>query len=268
MSGNRRTALIIGGNDGIGKATAERFVRDGLAVVVFARREEACKAVAGELNQIGGGDCAAYVKGDITSEADLARAVETAVERFGRLDILVNVAAAQAAGTILEAGPEDYRHMLGTNIMGYGLAAKAAIPALLKSDCAAIVNVASLNGCIGVPNRTLYNCSKAAVIEMTQSMACDFPTIRVNSVSPGFTASESMLAGLSTTGIPPEECARLISAGTIMKRMAAPAEIAGVISFLAGPDASYITGQNIVADGGALCYGNYDYEMTKFLRNQ
>ena len=101
---------------------------------------------------------------------------------------------------------------------------------------------------------------------MTKSMACDFPSLRINCVSPGFTASESMIAGLAITGIAPEECAKLISAGTLMQRMARPAEIANVVAFLASSEASYITGQNIVADGGALCFGNYDYEMTKFLR--
>lgn len=267
MENRKRAALIVGASEGIGKAVAEKFVRDGMNVLVFSRRADVLKKVEDELKEISGDPyCASWAQGDITSEADLKAAVEKAVKLFGGLDVLVNVAAAQAAGTVMDVGPDDYALMFGVNVMGYGLAAKAAIPELLKSDSAAIVNVSSLNGNIGVPNRTLYNCTKAAVIEMTQSMACDFPSIRVNCVSPGFTASDSMIAGLAITGIAPEECAKLISAGTLMKRMAEPSEIANVIGFLASDAASYITGQNIVADGGALCFGNYDYEMTKFLR--
>ena len=267
MEAKKRVALIVGASEGIGKAVAEKFVMDGMNVVVFARRAELLKGVEDHLKEISGDPyCATWASGDITSESDLQAAVQKAVKIFGHLDVLVNVAAAQAAGTVMDVGPEDYAHMFGVNVMGYGLAVKAAIPELLKSESPAIVSVSSLNGNIGVPNRTLYNCTKAAVIEMTQSMACDFPSIRVNCVSPGFTASETMIAGLAITGIAPEECAKLISAGTLMKRMAEPKEIANVIAFLASDAASYITGQNIVADGGALCFGNYDYEMTKFLR--
>lgn len=263
MGSANKTALVIGGNDGIGKAVAERFVTEGIRVVIFARREEQCRSVVEMLNAIVvGSSAAAYVSGDITSEQDLKRAVEKAVERFGRLDILVNVAAAQSAGTVMDATVEDYRHMFGVNVMGYGLAAKAAIPQLLKSNSAAIINIASLNGCIGVANRTLYNCSKAAVIEMTKSIACDYPSIRVNSISPGFTASESMMLGLSSSGIDPQECADLMSSRILMKRMGKPGEIASVVNFLASDDASYITGENIIVDGGALCFGDFDSVLT------
>lgn len=267
MADRKRAALIVGASEGIGKAVAERFMKDGMNVIIFSRREAELRVLEEELKTLAGDPwCAALYQGDISREEDLQGAVAKAVKIFGGLDVLVNVAAAQAAGTVLDVGPDDYAHMFGVNVMGYGLAAKAAIPELLKSDNGAIVSIASLNGCTGVPNRTLYNCTKAAVIEMTKSMACDFPSLRINCVSPGFTASESMIAGLAITGIAPEECAKLISAGTLMQRMARPAEIANVVAFLASSEASYITGQNIVADGGALCFGNYDYEMTKFLR--
>ncbi|MCC8149974.1 MAG: SDR family oxidoreductase [Lachnospiraceae bacterium] len=262
-------ALVIGASEGIGRATAEKFVRNGMNVVVFSRRKEVCSAVAMELQQGSGRkECAISVAGSIDSEEDLQMAVKETIKTYGRLDVLVNVAAAQGAGTVMDAMPEDYEKMFRVNLMGYGLSAKAAIPELLKSEHPAIVNIASLNGCIGVPNRLIYNCTKAAVIEMTQCIACDFPSIRTNCISPGFTASESMMTGLSVTGIAPEQCEKLISSGTLMKRMAKPEEIANIVAFLASDEASYITGQNIIADGGALCFGNYDYEMTKFLREK
>lgn len=262
----KRVALITGANDGIGKATAEKLVSTGYGVVIFARREEACKKVTDDLNEKYAKDAASYYAGDITKPEDLKAAVDLALSKYSRLDVLINCAAMQGAGTVLDVEPEDYEKMFKTNVMGYGLAAKMAIPELLKTESPAIVNIASLNGCIGVAGRTLYNCTKAAIIEMTMSMACDFPAIRINAVSPGFTASESMMLGLGHSGFDAQMCADLISAGTLMKRMAKPSEIANVVAFLASEEASYITGHNLVADGGALCYGHYDHEMEKFMQ--
>jgi NAD(P)-dependent dehydrogenase (short-subunit alcohol dehydrogenase family) len=252
-----QVALLTGATDGIGKATAIRFVREGARVVFTGRSQAKGSRALQELAAAGGEGCAVFVQCDVTDEKAALLAVNTVLEKFGRLNILVNCAAAQAGGTVLDAKPEDYDHIFRTNVMGYGLSAKVAIPQLLKNPGSAIVNIASLNGNVGTVSRTLYNASKAAVIEMTRSMAIDFPTIRVNCVSPGFTRSDAMMAGLASTGLDPDECASLISRGVIMRRMATPDEIAAVILFLASSDASYITGENIMADGGALCFGNY-----------
>lgn len=261
----KRVVLITGGNDGIGKASAKKLAGQGYNVVVFGRREEACKKVAEEINAENGEGTAAYFAGDVSRTEDLKNAVEYVVSTFGQLDVLVNCAALQMAGTVLDMEESDYEKMFKVNVMGYGMACKYAIPELLKSEAPAIVNIASLNGNIGVAGRTLYNVTKAAVIEMTQSMACDFPAIRINCVSPGFTASESMMTGLEHSGFGAEKCAALISAGSLMKRMAQPSEIANAVAFLASSEASYITGHNMIVDGGLLCYGNYDQEMTRFL---
>ena len=253
-----KVVLLTGADAGIGRAAARRFAKEGAKVCVTGRREAAGAQVVEELTRLTGDrDGAMFVQGDVSIKADTVRMVEETVKKFCQLDILVNCAAAQAGGSVLEAEPEDYERLFGTNVMGYGLCAKAAIPYLLKSPGSAIVNIASLNGNIGTPNRMLYDASKAAVIEMTKCMAIDFPAIRVNCVSPGFTSSDAMMRGLSMTGLDPEECAALISKGTIMKRMASPDEIANVIVFLASDEASFITGSNIMVDGGALCYGNY-----------
>jgi NAD(P)-dependent dehydrogenase (short-subunit alcohol dehydrogenase family) len=121
---------------------------------------------------------------------------------------------------------------------------------MLKNGKGSIVNIASLNGLVGTSSRSIYNASKAAVIELSKSMAIDFPKIRVNAVAPGFTATEAMMKGLSSTGIPAEECARLISKNSIMHRMADPSEIANGILFLASDEASYVTAATLVIDGG------------------
>lgn len=253
-----KVVLLTGADAGIGRAAAHRFAREGAKVCVTGRRETAGSQVVEELARITGNrDNVMFVRGDVSIKADTVRMVDETIRRFGALDILVNCAAAQAGGSVLDAEPEDYEKLFGTNVMGYGLCAKAAIPHLLKSPGSAIVNIASLNGNIGTPNRMLYDATKAAVIEMTKCMAIDFPSIRVNCVSPGFTRSDAMMQGLAMTGLDAEECADLISRGTVMKRMASPDEIASVIVFLASDEASFITGTNIMADGGALCYGNY-----------
>jgi NAD(P)-dependent dehydrogenase (short-subunit alcohol dehydrogenase family) len=254
MSFSNKVALITGGNDGIGKATAIRFVREGAKVVLMARREEKGQEAVRELVEIGRDkNCALFVKGDVNSEEDAAYAVSRTIEQYGRLDILVNCAAIQGAGTVLDAKPEDYDRFFKTNIRGYGLCAKAAIPYLLLSEGGAIVNVGSLVGCVGTENRMLYDLSKAAVIHMTKCLACDYPTIRVNCVSPGFTASEAMLQGFAESGNDPEKMMARMSSMTLLNRMATPSEQANVIFFLASDEASYITGENIVVDGGVLC---------------
>lgn len=262
-----RVVLLTGATDGIGRAAARRFLREGAAVVITGRREEKGREAETELvASCGDPSRVLFVRGDVSVEADAVRFVEETVARFGRLDVLVNCAALQAGGTVLDAGPDDYARLFGVNVMGYGLCAKAAIPHLLRAPGAAIVNVASLNGNVGTGSRTLYNATKAAVVEMTQSMAIDFPTIRVNCVSPGFTASDAMMEGLSHTGLAPDEAGALISRGVVMKRMGTVDEIANVIHFLASDEASYMTGSNVLVDGGALCWGNYGAALEEALR--
>ena len=254
------SVLITGGTSGIGLASAVRFASEGANVLITGRRADVGQQAVQTIEERSGRPgCACYLQADLQNFEDSKRAVAAVVETWGHLDVLVNCGAKQLGGTIMDMEPEDYDAMFGTNVKGFGLACKAAIPELRKAPHPAIVNVASVNGNMGVAGRTLYGATKAAIILMSRAMAEDFAPIRVNSVSPGFTASPAMMAGMSkTTGIPPEECARLTSAGTSLKRMAAPEEQAAVITFLASTDASYVTGENIVVDGGALSVGRYD----------
>lgn len=262
-----RIALLVGATDGIGRAAAHRFAQEGASVAISGRRPVEGQQVVAEIHEITGRpDSALFVKGDVTVESDMVQVIEETVAKFGGLDILVNCAAKQGHGTILEATTEDYVAFFHTNVMGMGLSAKAAIPYLLKSRHGAIVNIASLVGNVGVGGRTLYCASKAAVIEMTKCMAIDFPSIRINCISPGFTSSRFMMAGLSRLGLDLEEAGRLLTSGVLMNRLATPEEIANVILFLASDEASYITGENIMVDGGALCYGNHAYKLVERMK--
>ena len=252
--------LVTGGTDGIGKATAKRFACEGAYVCITGRKEETGLKAVEEIKEASGrDDCVIFVSGDLQNPADTQKALDAVLEKWGKLDTLVNCGAKQIGGTIMDMNPEDYDVVFGTNVKGFGMACKICIPELYKSPNPSIINVASVNGNMGVAARTLYGASKAAIILMSKAMAQDFAPIRVNSISPGFTASSNMLAGMSkATGIAPEECAKLTSAGTALRRMADPSEQASVIAFLASKDASYVTGENIIVDGGALCVGRYD----------
>lgn len=257
------TVLLTGATDGIGKAAAKRFAMEGANICITGRREEIGKKAVEEITEAAGReDCVIYVKADIKKIEDTKNALDILLKKWGHLDVLVNCGAKQVGGTILEMEPEDYDEVFGTNVKGFGLSCKVCIPELYKSSHPSIINVASVNGNMGVAARTLYGASKAAVILMSKAMAQDFAPIRINSISPGFTASDAMLTNMSrVTGVSPEECARLTSAGTALHRMASPDEQAAVIAFLASEDASYVTGENIVVDGGALCVGRYDVAL-------
>lgn len=255
--------LLTGATDGIGKAAAKRFAMEGANVCVTGRREENGKKAVAEIEEAAGRPgCAVFVQADIKKMEDTQKALDTVLEKWGHLDVLCNCGAKQVGGTIMDMNPEDYDEVFGTNVKGFGLACKVCIPELFKSPNPSIINIASVNGNMGVAARTLYGASKAAIILMSKAMAEDFAPIRVNSISPGFTGSEAMLTNMSRiTGIPKEDCAALTSKGTALKRMARPEEQAAVIAFLASKDASYVTGENIVVDGGALCVGRYDVAL-------
>jgi meso-butanediol dehydrogenase / (S,S)-butanediol dehydrogenase / diacetyl reductase len=182
--------------------------------------------------------------------------LQKTVGAFGKLDILINNAAAQWMGTVLTAKSEDYDYLFSVNVKGYGMCAKYAIPYLRQSDDGVIVNVSSVNGVIGMPGQSLYNVTKAAIIELSKSMAIDFPELRINAILPGFTktaALDGAMVGFENevvdgSGI--EEGYRLLSKGVLRKRIAEPIEIAKAILFLASSDASYITGSTLLVDGG------------------
>jgi len=157
---------------------------------------------------------------------------------------------------VLTAKPEDYDRLFSVNVKGYGMCSKAAIPHLRKSKGGNIVNVASVNGVIGMPGQSIYNATKAAIIELSKSMAIDFPELRINSVLPGFTRTPSIDDAFKSTGIEFQEGYRLLGNGVLMKRLAEPIEVARAILFLASDDASYVTGSTLLVDGGIAGVGN------------
>jgi len=245
-----KVALITGAGRGIGRATAGLFAREGAKVVVACRSEDEGSDTVEEI--AAGGGTAVFVKTDLSHEPDILNVVETTVVRFGALNVLVNNAAAFCMGTILDATAELFDRIFAVNVKGAGLLMKAALPHLRRSDTGCIVNVASINGVIGVPMQVVYNASKAALIEMTRSTAIDFPDVRVNAVLPGMAKTRAFDECCREMGITPEQGLEAAKKGPIMKRVAEPIEIAYGILYLASEEASYATGSTLVLDGGIV----------------
>ena len=243
-----KVAVITGSGRGIGKATAILFAREGAKVGVACRSENEGKETVDEIAREGGS--AIFVRTDISIEKDAINLIETTVKRFGKLNILVNNAAIFCTGTVLDATPELYDRIFSVNVKGMGLCSKAAIPHLRKSGNGAIVNVSSMNGVIGTPSQAVYNASKAAIIELTKSMAIDFPELRVNAVLPGITKTKSLDDSIRGLGYDIEEAYKIFGKLPLRGRFAEPMEVAYAILFMASDEASYATGSTLLYDGG------------------
>ncbi len=194
---------------------------------------------------------------DLTSEAVAERVVGRAVERFGRLDVLVNAAGVRLYGPITEATPESWQWIIGVNLLGAAYCSKFAVPAMARSGGGSIVHISSANGVVARPNMAQYSATKAAVLGLTRAMACDRAEqgIRVNAVCPGFTVTGfHVRRRAEQTGQPVEAAEADLWASdyqeNILKRKASPIEIAYAILFLASDEASFITGTTLMVDGG------------------
>jgi 3-oxoacyl-[acyl-carrier protein] reductase len=233
-----QVAIVTGGSGTIGAAIARRFHEAGASVLVHGFRNlDAAERLATELKPR-----AATVSGDV--ERDARAICAAAVERFGRLDVLVNNAATQPVARLREIGNDDLNELLRVNVTG--LAALTREAAALMTAGGAIVNIASIEGLQPAANHSHYAASKAAVIMHTRAAALELgPAIRVNSVSPGLIRA----SGLETTW--PEGIARWHAAAPL-ERLGEPTEVADAVLFLASRAARWITGANLVVDGGVL----------------
>jgi 2-keto-3-deoxy-L-fuconate dehydrogenase len=234
-----KTALITGAGAGIGRATAESFLREGARVTATDRDPAALAGLAAEQRAL-----------DVTDAA----AVAALAAALGRIDILVNCAGFVETGTLLDNDDAHWTRSFEVNVFAMARVTKAFLPAMLAGGGGAIVNIASVAGSLkGVPNRCIYGASKAAVIGLTKSVAIDFIArgIRCNAICPGTVDTPSLQQRLTDTG--DYAAARAaFNARQPMGRLGTAEEIAAMALYLASDAGAFATGQTFVIDGGFI----------------
>lgn len=238
---NGKTAIVSGGARGIGATCARALSRAGAHVVIGDVLEQEGMDLADEL-----GDAATFLRLDVTSEHDWQAVAATAQTNAGTVDVLVNSAGIIRHGGIEEQTPDDFRLLLEINVVGTFLGMRTVLPVMRRQGRGSIVNVSSTAGMVGYSDLAGYTASKWAVRGLTKAAALDMSGtgVRINSVHPG-PIRTPMLA----------EQGNEAAAGQPIERIGEPEEIARLILFLAGDAASYSTGSEFVADGGAALVG-------------
>ena len=242
-----RVALVTGGTRGLGRALAEGFVASGAQVALCGRKAEACAETAEHLRAMGGEVLAVPMHlGDLDAVRGL---VDQTVERFGRLDILVNNAATALAQPVGQFTPEAWTKVFDVDLRGPVFLTQEAIPHLEKSGHGVVINVISGAAFMFANGQAMYAAAKGGLVSMTRAMAADFAPrgIRINAVSPG--AMDTDMVRNNT----PEAQAEMAE-GCLMKRLGQPDEFVGPVLFLASDASSFVTGQVLMADGGRIPY--------------
>ncbi len=246
-----QTAIITGAGTGIGEAIALRFAQEGANLVLNDRNEANLDQITRKIRASGRN--VEPVPGDISDPATGISLANKAVEIFSRIDILVNNAADFTALSVESAEPADWHRVLNTNVVGTAMVSKAAIP-FLKRNGGAIVNLASISSFIAQPNFATYNSSKGAIAAMTRCMALDLAPhrIRVNSVCPGCIFTSASEREIERLGMTTEDWLASASAKHMLGRVGQPVEVANAVLFLASSEASFITGEHLMVDGGYI----------------
>jgi len=250
-----KVAMVTGAGSGIGKATAEYFAQQGAKVVAVDWNASSGQQTAAAIVNAGGQ--AVFCHADVSVAAQVEAAVATAVERFSRLDILVNNAAIQILSKLVETSEADWDRTHGVNLKGVFLGCKYAIPALKKAGGGAIVNIASVLGLVADPDLAAYCAAKGGVISLTRVAALTYgpENIRVNCICPG-DVETPLVQDYFNRDPDPAKLRNEIYSKYALRRIASPNEVAKVAAFLASNQSSFMTGSAVVMDGGLTikCY--------------
>lgn len=240
-----RVALVTGGSRGIGRAIALALASEGANVAVnYASSSTAADEVVAEITNAGGHAIA--LQADVSKAESVDNLINAVMEKWGRIDVLVNNAGITRDTLLMRMKPEDWQAVIDLNLTGVFLCTRAVTKIMLKQKAGRIINIASVAGQMGNPGQANYSAAKAGVIGFTKTIAKELASrsITVNAVAPGFISTD-MTKDLKNT----EEILKFIP----LSRYGKPEEVAGLVRFLAAdPAASYITGQAINIDGGMV----------------
>lgn len=238
-----RIAVITGGADGIGRATAMRFAQEGAVVVIWDMNEEKGKQTTAEINAAGGK--VSFLKVNTSNFAEVEAASKKVVEQYGKYEILINNAGITRDSTLKKMTPELWQQVIDVNLTGVFYCAKCAADIMTEQGWGRIVNASSVVALYGNFGQTNYVATKAGLIGMTKTMARELGKkgVTVNAVAPGFILTD-MVRKM------PEEVLKSMEDKVPVKRLGKPEEIAAAYAFLASDDAAYINGTVISVDGG------------------
>lgn len=246
-----KIAVVTGAGRGIGKAIALAFAREGAAVVLAGRTLDSLEAAAREI--IGSGGRATAVPVDVRKVESIQEMVRQTVDRYGRLDLLVNNAGITMGGASEDLSPDDWRAALETDLYSVFFASQAAARVMIPQGGGNIINISSINGILAAPRRAAYCASKAAVNELTKVLAIEWADrkIRVNAIAPGYVRTELVQDVIDKGAISLDAILRRTPQG----RIGEVEDVAGLAVYLAGDESSYMTGSIVNIDGGWLAYG-------------